>query len=278
MLTEEDEKMTQVRVKDLFAPELQQGIRVFGGGQDVYELASLSPDETEAISYCFDTNMRKIENVSPKLAACYRPQKTAMMKWAQVAKGIFPQCKNYSYPAMPGGLGVDFLTPYLFGYGNSQTGTGAREYFDTAGALNTGVLMGDWRLTHVAGTVSRLLGNTTGALVAYHGCATVGSKSFVVLFQDGILEVGTTPKISELYFKSDYLDMYTPISVPPLVSQSIEEGKQIYQYNTPGMIPISHVNGMSIYAAPIASGDACMPLMGMCFYEQAFNISTMVAH
>ena len=273
--------MTQGRLKDIFASEIQQGIRIFSGGRDVVDYsAEMTQDEIDSIYYCFDTNLKKLENISPKLAASYRPQREACVKWARIAKGTFPEVKNYSYPGQSGGLACDWLNPYLFGYGNAAAGTGDRDYLDIAGAADTAVLMSDWNITFTVDTVRKLLSNsTTGATSYYRGCATTGAHSFVVLFQDGIVQMGGTPLIQELYFKSEIMDMYSPISVPPLIRQTIEKGKEIYQFTTPGMIGIDHNVGYWIAGGvPTATATVCMPLMGMVFYETGFNLSTMIAH
>ena len=51
--------------------------------------------------------------------------------------------------------------------------------------------------------------------------------------------------------------------------QPIEERKLIYQYNTPGVIPV--YNDMGIYLAGLPQSSAgvshTLPLLGMAFYE-----------
>jgi len=272
--------MAQERISNLFAQEAQQGIRIFSGGRDVVEIAPpLSQDEIDAIHYAFDTNVKKIENISPKIAAGLKLQREAMVKWAQVAKGTFPELKNYSYPGVTGGLAVDFLNPFLFRYGDSNVAlAGNTDMLDIAWAEDAAVMGGDWEWDMTAGTVIYLLGNSNGvANTAYYkGCASTGAHSFVVLFQDGIVELNSSPKIQELYFKSELMDRYTPISVPPLIGQTVEEGRTIHQYTTPGMIPCSHTTGMQVAVAPHTTGRSKIVLLGMCFYETGFNLPAMV--
>jgi hypothetical protein len=271
--------MVQARISEMFAPEANVGIRVFSGGKDLIDIADMAAEEREAVYYCFDHNVQKIENVSPKLAAGLRPQRDAMVKFAQIAKGTFPETKTYSYPGQAGGLAVDFLTPYLFGYGD-VTGTtaadGACMYYNIAGALGTTELR-TWDIPTTAGTPTAILGNA-GLTTYYHGCGTAGYHSYVVLFQDGIIELGTQPSFTELFFKSQLMDKYTPISASPLIRESLEEGRSIYQYTTPGMIPMSHQTGVQIVGLPLYTGVSHLPLLGMVFYETDFNLSTMVAH
>jgi hypothetical protein len=244
------------------------------------DMAELSQDERDQIGYCFDQNVKKIENVSPKIAAGLRTQREAMLKWAGIAKGTFPETRTYSYPGQTGGLGVDFLNPYLFGYGTSNgtytNGTdGVNMYLDIAGS-NASAALRTWDFTTAVDTRIWLMGKDTATY--YRGCATTGSHSFVVLFQDGILEVGSDPSIDQIHFKSELMDKYTPIQAPPTIRVPIEDGKSIFQYNTPGMIPCSHQTGMNISVAPLYARTIHVPLLGMCFYESGFNLETMVAH
>jgi hypothetical protein len=273
--------MVQARISEMFAPESNAGIRIFSGGKDLIDIADMAAEERDAILYCFDQNVKKIENVSPKLAAGLRPQREAMVKFAQIAKGTFPETKTYSYPGQSGGLAVDFLNPYLYKYVRAgSTVLGHRAYTSYADSGVVGYSTWDINLATV-GTKYYIAGNgTTGYYRGSDGGdGTTGAAghSYVVIFQDGIIELGTTPKIEQIHFKSELLDKYTPISMPVLLNQSIEEGKNIYQYTTPGMIPISHQTGVQIAVLPNAAGVSTLPLLGMVFYETEFNDSAMAA-
>jgi hypothetical protein len=265
--------MSQARLSELFKPELDAGIRMFTGGRDVVDVSDLSSDEINDIEYCFETNVKKIEFVSPKIAAGLRPQKRAMLRWAQVAKGTFPEQKTYSYPGQQGGLAVDFLNPYLFGWGDVAGTGGNSGYLNIAGAAGT-TEMRTWDISFTAGTATYLLGYDA-TYKYYKSCPNTGHHAYSVLFQDGILEVGTQSSIGELFFKSELLDKYTPISAPPLGRETIEEGRQIFQYNTPGMIPLSFQtgSGVHIFALPLKTVTAHMPLLGMIFYETDYNVA-----
>lgn len=264
--------MSQARISELFSQEAAAGIRVFSGGKDVVDMAELSQDERDQIGYCFDTNVRKIEFVSPKIAAGLRMQREAMIKWAAIAKGTFPEQKTFSYPGQSGGLAVDFINPYLFGWGD-VAGTGGNSlYYNVAGAAGT-TEMRTWDIPFTSGTSSYILGYD-GTYSYYKGCPNTGHHSYPVLFQDGIIEIGTQATIAEMFFKSELMDRYTPISAPPLNRETIEEGRSIFQYNTPGMIPLSYQNGggVQIKALPLKTTVAHMPLLGMIFYEVDFNV------
>jgi len=265
--------MVQARISEMFAPEANAGIRVFSGGKDLIDIADMAAEERDAILYCFDQNVKKIENISPKLAAGLRPQREAMVKFAQIAKGTFPETKTYSYPGQFGGLAVDFLSPATFGYGDA-TAVGMTQYVGIDGTIGT-TQNRTWDLPLVAGTSKFILGKSTSTY--YKGCATTDKHSYVVIFQDGIIELGSTPKIDQMQFKSELMDKYVPIAMQPLVNQSIEENRLIYQYSTPGIIPVSHQTGVNIQVHPLYTGTANLPLLGMVFYETDFNPAAMAA-
>jgi len=74
------------------------------------------------------------------------------------------------------------------------------------------------------------------------------------------------------------MDKYTPIAQNPMLNQSLEEGRSIYQYTTPGMIPVSHQTGVQIVAQGTSeAGTSYIPLLGMVFYETDFNAEAMSA-
>jgi len=199
-----------------------------------------------------------IENVSPKLAASIRPQREAFVKWASIAKGTFPETKNFTYPGQIGGLAVDFLSPQLYKYKAAP---------DAANPSYTDYTVNTWNISLTADTVGYIAGSSSAY---YKGSPTTNKHSFAVLAQDGIVEIATTPKITSMHFQSEALDKYSPIAMSPLMMESIEENKTIYQYNTPGMIPLSHQHGMRISVLPNGTGTATIPLIGMVFYEYEF--------
>ncbi len=261
--------MVQVRIKELFAPEIAAGIKQFTGGRDTFDYESLSPEEEDAVRLAFDKSLKKIEFVSPKLAAQLRPQKEAFVKWAGVAKGTFPETKSYSYPATAGGLGADWITPELYKYDTTPSATFPcyTDYNATASTTDT------FDLTLTAGTMRAIAGYSAGSgalTTSYKGSITSQMHSFVVLAQDGLAEIGTTPKVSMVKVATDLQNKYAPYAVSPLITQTIEENKTIYQYNTPGMIPMDFNVGTFVMVYPNVSGTSTVVPLGMVFYEYDF--------
>ena len=267
-------ELVQARISEMFSPEANAGIRVFSGGKDLIDIADMAAEERDAILYCFDQNVKKIENISPKLAAGLRPQREAMVKFAQIAKGTFPETKTFSYPGQIGGLAADFLSPYTYRYCTTPNASvGGYAYTEYSDSATVG--FGTWDLPMTAtGGVEYIAGS---ASYPYRGSGVTSKHSYVVIFQDGIIELGTTPKIEQLFFKSELLDKYTPVAMNPMLNQSIEEDRSIFQYSTPGMIPISHQTGVTIKSQSNYGGTSNIPLLGMVFYETDFNLEAMAA-
>jgi len=259
--------MTQIRVKDLFAEEITNGVKMFMGGRDTYDYERLTDEEADSIHLAFDKNLKRIENVSPKLAANMRPQREAFVKWAGIAKATFPETKSFSYPAVAGGLGADWITPELYKYSTSPAAAAAtNSYSDYNG---TTAAFTSFDLTLTAGTARYVAGNVTETNF-YKGCATTDKHSFVVIAQDGLVELGTTPKVNMMKFSTQLQTKYQWISMSPSLTQTMEDYRAIYQYDTPGMIPMDHNVGTLIKVMPTVSGTTTLVPLGMVFYEYDF--------
>jgi hypothetical protein len=257
--------MAQTLVRELFRDEgEQQDIRIFAGGLDKVNTLALAIEESEAITYCFDEHIRMLEWVSPKLAAYYRNQRNSMVKWGMVAKGSFPEEKSISYPGVNGGIGVDFLAPQTYRY--KDTATSTDPCYSAGYAVNT------TNLTLVADTTAYIAGDGT---YYYKGKPTDTYHSMNVLFQNGIVEFNTSPKIQLLKFRTNKVNKYAPIAAPMASDQSIEEGKMVYPYITPGQIPMMHTHGVEIAVLPHVAGTADVRYFGMVFFE--FDFLTLAA-
>ncbi len=257
--------MVQVRIKELFAPEIAAGIKMFTGGRDTYDYESLSPSEEDAVKTAFDKSLLKIEAVSPKVASVIRPQRDAFVKWAGVAKGTFPETKSYSYPSTAGGLGADWITPELYKYDTTPSAT----FPCYTGYVATASAGDSFDIATTAGVASYIAGNATETN-SYKGSITTGMHSFVVIAQDGLVEIGTSPKFNMVKVSTDLETKYAPVAMQPLINQTVEDNKSIYQYNTPGMIPMDYQVGTIVKAYANDTGVSTIVPLGMVFYEHEF--------
>jgi len=256
--------MTSIRVKDLFAEEITNGIKMFMGGRDTYDYEKLTAEEVDAVHLAFDKNLKRIENVSPKLAANLRPQREAYVKWAGIAKAVFPETKSFQYPAVAGGLGCDWIAPELYKYNSTPSAT-----YPCYTDYNATTTTNSFDLTLTAGTLRAVAGNAS-LTTSYRGSPVTDKHSFVVIAQDGLVELNTTPRINMMKVSTDLETKYQYISMNPVLMETLEDYRAIYQYNTPGMIPMDHNVGTYIVAMPASSGLSTIVPLGMVFYEYDF--------
>jgi hypothetical protein len=259
--------MPSVTVDDFFNEEYRKhGLRVFAGGKDVLDTKPLEPSEISAIRLAFRSGINQLARVSPKLAQSFSVQEDAIVKWGQIAKAVIPNDKPITYPARSGTLGVSWICPAVYGYyaGASAETVGQWDYSQYANKASNAI-MDNWSIALTGGTARYLAGNGTNY---YKAMGTENYRAMHVILQDGILQLGgAAPSISQIRFRTEAMNKYSPIGVQPLVAETIEEGKQIYQYPTLGMIPMYHNFGTEIGVMPGYTATVDMPLAAMTFYE-----------
>jgi hypothetical protein len=286
--------MASSPVTTLFASEITAGIDFFFGGKNTVDFDPLSTNEELAVQKCWRKNISFIQDVSANIGAQLAAQETVMVKMAGVAKAVFPELKTVNFPGIPGGITADFITPQsLFWVRNPQwggsstsaaagsgaTGTytdyGAYSDESPAGTYCGGVgLMNTFDVVLTAGTPVYLFGGTPGAASIstqfYNASQVTEAHSFSVLAADGLIEIGTTPKLSHLVQNSQVQNMYSPIAFQPMVDLPLSGGQNLYQYNTVGVTPLMHNFGMQLAVLPKQSGKSNLRWMGMSFYEYNF--------
>src|SRR5271157_2710760 len=207
---------------------------IFFGGHTDGTYIPISEAEDLAVTTCFNSGLRAIERVSPKLAAILRPQLSAYKIWAGIAKNIGSQVKEITYPAKAGTIGVDWLTPALFGYyaGGSAVGAGTQDYsgykINTPVSPNTASSrLKTWDITFVADTAAFLVGSSASA---YYKAANGGANNnqLTVIAQDGIVEMNTTPSISQMRFITDQASQYSPFVENAMIELTAEDLRRIH--------------------------------------------------
>jgi len=88
--------------------------------------------------------------------------------------------------------------------------------------------------------------------------------------KDGAVEIGSTPRIQQFRLITEAETKWGIWTVYPLIEQTIEPGKTIYQYNTLGIIPVYHNFGIKWTAMPKYTGTSILKLLGLFFYEHDF--------
>jgi len=105
----------------------------------------------------------------------------------------------------------------------------------------------------------------------YRTSSTTGAHSAILVFNNGIIEIGSTPKIEQFRLISEGFTKYGIYTVAPIVEERIEENRLIYQYPTPlGAVPIFYDKGIMWSVMPKVTGTSTIKLLGLVFYEHDF--------
>jgi len=219
----------------------------------------LSDTEREIVEYVFNSGLNSLKKVAPSVAAELEWQRELALIFAAIAKATFPVRKNYTYPSTPGNLGVTWLFPQ------------ALKWVATPNADNpcyTSYAANSWDISVTAGTPAYLLGDGTNF---YRTSRATDRHSFILIFHNGVIEVGSTPTIDQFRLWSESKTDYGVYSVQPLVDVPIEKNVAIYMYPTPlGALPIDYNTGVMWSFMPRTSGVKTIKLLGLVFYEHDF--------
>jgi len=246
-----------IDVAELFAAELGRGIPIAALNRARVSYVDLTSAETKAVNTVFDSIVSHLRKVAPSIASDIEAQRSLALKMAGVAKATFPVMKGYQFPSVPGSLGVAPLFPQALKY---------------AATVPTDYASNSWNITLTAGSEAFLLGS---AASFYTASSTTGQYSFVLIFNNGVIEVGSTPKIDQFRLESQGKQDYGAYAVEPLVDIPVEPNKAIYQYPTPlGALWVDHLSGVRWRVRARESGTATIKLLGMVFYEHDFFSST----
>ena len=297
--------MTSTNASDIFQQEIAAGVEFFTGGKDNFDFNPLTNIEELAVQKAWGKNISFLNLIAPPLAAQFMDKQvmttdakgntvpavdangnhivaghgTAMVKFAGIAKAIFPENKAITFPGEPGTIVADWLTPQTaFWRANPDGTTNYTDwgvYSDKTGASTGGSAAGfpnTWDVLMTANSPFYMFG---GPNAYYTASQQNEAHSLAVLAQNGLIEYGTAPKLSHIFFASQVQSKYTPISIQPVVQLPIAQGmgdavNNVYQYNTLGVIPLLHNFGMKIGVNPYISGRSHLQWLGMVFYEYNF--------
>jgi hypothetical protein len=251
--------MVTKALEEVFSETLAKGINVYGGGRKEVDYLDLTDAELKAVNRCIDDNLVLLESVSPNIARTLREQREFLIRSASVAKAYFPTPKPITYPAQPGTIGVNFLIPQ------------AIKYVATPSPSNpayTSYKTNLWEIDLTPGTSAWLLGDGTNY---YKACGETGKHVLLAIIKDGVIEVGSTPKIDQFHLFTEIEKTRAPYTVHPLVEEKIENHKVIYQYPTMGALLVYHDLGVMWGMMPKYAGTAVIKLLGLYFYEYDFH-------
>jgi len=234
------------------------GVSLASLDRATFPIAQLDPKEEDAIKRVFYYGVSHLKKVAPSIAVDIEKQYKLALAMAAVAKGTFPTRKNFSFPSVPStGLGVAWLFPQAIKY----TATTPSDYTSNS-----------WDISLTAGTNAYLLGSSTAY---YKTCSDTDSKSVILVFENGLVEVGTTPAIQQFRIVTESKGDYGAYAVEPLVDISVEPNKAIYQYPTPaGAFWVDYNTGVKWYIMPSKTGVSTIKLLGLVYYEHKFLADT----
>lgn len=230
--------------------------RVYRSGRDMIETTDVTEDEKGQIGYVFDRFVESTARIAPSIAGMIAKQKGLAMAFAGVAKAKIPTTKSITSPSQQGGLGVVPLIPQWFNYTGSPSGT-VPSY--TSYTLNS------WNISVTAGTAAYLMGDGTN----YYKTKPTDSQHIeILIFDGGIIEVGTSPKVDQWRLYSQNETKYGVYTETALYDQPIDPNRPIYQHDTPlGAIIATHDFGFMWKFMPNVTGTVNMRLLGLAVYE-----------
>ncbi len=252
-----------VAPKDVDEMAKEVKVNIAGLNRKTVSYVDVSPKEAEAISDVFDNGIKYLRKTLPSVAAEIEAQKGLVMKMAGVAKATFPIRKNYMFPSVPGSLGVAWLFPQ------------GLKWVATPSATNpcyTSYKTNSWDIDVTAGTAAYLLG--AGGENFYKANPTTNQHTFLLIFDGGVLEYGSSPSIEQFRLISEGKRDYGIYTVEPMVEVPIEKNVAVYQYPTPmGAVFVDHNSGVMWEFMPRVTGTKTIKLLGMIFAEHDFLAS-----
>jgi len=248
--------MPSARIVDLLGADLVENVGIFIGGRERVDYEELSNDERKAVLKCFREGLQHLEKVSPVIAADIRRQEELAVKAAMIAKGVFPESKPIAFPSETGTIGVAWLFP------------GAIRYVASPSSDNpaySSYKLNKWEIDLTEGTPAYFFGDGTNY---YRACSQAGKHELILVFKNGVIEFGSTPKIDTFRMYTRASQRYGVFTVEPLIEVQVEVNKAIYQYPTPlGATIIYHDFDFMWGFMPRYSGTAVIKLLGLVFYE-----------
>lgn len=236
------------------------GVKVARLGRKQINYVELEDPEKKAVLRVFEAGLQHLYKVAPAVARDIERQRNLVLTMAGVAKATFPTLKSYSFPSQPGGLGVAWLIPQALKYVATPSS-------DTP--AYTGYKTNTWEIDLTAGSAAWILGDGTNY---YKASPQTNKHSFVLIFENGLIEVASTPVTDQFKLVSEVAQNIGIYTIEPLVEIPVEDGKAIYQYPTPfGALHVDHNIGVMWGFMPRYSGKSHkIPPIGMVFYEHDF--------
>jgi hypothetical protein len=222
---------------------------------------ALNDREVRVVLEVFRQGVDVLRRTLPEVARDIERQVNLAVLAAGLAKGAFNATINYAFPATTGTLGVAWLFPQTIRYVATPSPT-APAY--TSYKLNS------WDIDVVAGTPAYIFGGP-GAEQFYRASPAINARAFILVFENGLLQIGTSPAVEQFHLISEARGDLGAYTVQPVVEVPIEKNLAVYQIPTPlGALPIDHNQGIKFSFLPRVTGTITLKLLGLVFYEIDF--------
>jgi len=125
--------------------------------------------------------------------------------------------------------------------------------------------LNSWDIDATAGTAIWFFGDGTNY---YKASSQAHKHSMILVFHNGVIEIGSTPSIDQFRIVAEGLTKYGIYTVAPVVEERVEEGRAVYQYPTPlGATIVFYDRGIMWGAMPRVTQTHTIKLLGLVFYE-----------
>jgi hypothetical protein len=222
---------------------------------------SLNDREVRVVLDVFKQGVDVLRRTLPEVARDIERQASLAVLAAGLAKGAFNATINYAFPPTTGTLGVAWLFPQAIRYAATPSPTSP---------AYTSYKANSWDIDVTAGTPAFILGGP-GATEFYRASPTVNARAFILIFENGLLQIGTSPAVEQFHLISEARGDLGAYTVQPVVEVPIEKNLAVYQIPTPlGALPIDHNQGVKFSFLPRVTGTITLKLLGLVFYEIDF--------
>ncbi len=251
--------MATVDIKKLFGD-----YSVFLGGiGPTVETEPLSEAEISLLDKFLGEFTDHVKTVSPVLAKTVTEHKGLVLTMAEIFKAKINAKSFGGELPSPGSFGVKALMPFDLHYVDTPN---AEHPAYTAYGKYT------WELNVTQGTPVYLLGDASNY---FKMSPTVGKRAVALIFKNGLVEVGATPKMFQFKVDSER-NTYPPFTTSPLADVRTDPERPVYIHKTPFAIPLWYDFGIKMQAVPHYTGTVDLRMLGVVFYEYDYYASPVV--
>ena len=232
---------------------------LLGGYGPSIEYEELTDTEMELLDKFLDEVVESFTNINSYIAELVDKNRNLVKLFAEIFKakvskpfgGEIPNSNNF---------GIALLAPFDLKYVGTPSADNPAytSYSETS-----------WLLSITANNVLHILGDGTNF---FKMSPTTGKRAIAVIFQNGFIEVGTTPSFDQFQAKTEKVN-YAPFRAHTLQDVKIDPYRSLYVYRTPFAIPLWYDFGIMLDAMPRRTGTADLRLLGVVFYEYGFYSS-----